>query len=323
MRKRCLTLAALVVALTLLAGASCAESVLASAKTTLDGSSKNKISNITIAIDAIDGTALCDGDRFSFNEIVGPRTSSYGYKSALNGRGVKVIGGGVAQVATTIYLALKKLDGIEYIERNTYTNFKDNYVSSKKNAIMVDYKAGQDFCFDNLTGQDMRIDVWIGNNNVNCALVALDYGTSASDGIVTMYVPDDQLDNVSLACDSIYDTSLEYGNIFSFNDTVGPRNARCGYVKAVNGRGATVAGGGVDMVASAIYMAVKDMNYVSVLDRTTYRGFSQSYVSDTSDAIYTDYGDGVDFSFAYSGYGILSIYTYVVGNTLYCEVIEF
>ncbi len=49
------------------------------------------------------------GDVFSFNDIVGDRTSARGYKTAVNGRGVKAMGGGVAQVATTLYLALQKL----------------------------------------------------------------------------------------------------------------------------------------------------------------------------------------------------------------------
>ena len=64
------------------------------------------------------------------------------------------------------------------------------------------------------------------------------------------------------------------------------------------------------------------MDSVTVLEKTTYTGYNQSYVAKASDAIAVDYQEGVDFSFRYDGYGTLSIYTYVSDDTLYCEVVE-
>lgn len=305
-----------------------ADATLASAKTPLTGSSGNKISNIELAASAIDGTYLAQGDYFSFNDTVGPRTSSYGYKNAVNGRGVKVTGGGVAQVASTLYLALKKLDGITYEERETYSHFTDNYVSNKKNAIMVDYKAGTDFSFYNDGANDFRIDMWVSEDYVHCSLVSDSSSGSSSSwggGYSEIYLsgPTALKENVMLAADSIYDTTLSHGDLFSFNDIVGPRTQRYGYQKAVNGRGVKVVGGGVAQVASAIYLAVKDMDCVEIVDKTTYKNYNQDYVASAADAIAVDYSDDIDFSFRYTGYGTLSVYTQVSSDVLSCEVVEY
>ena len=56
---------------------------------------------------------------------------------------------------------------------------------------------------------------------------------------------DDQLTNIRLAADSLDQLVVASDARFSFNETVGPRTAERGYVKAINGRGADVRGGGV------------------------------------------------------------------------------
>ena len=65
----------------------------------------NTAENIRLAADSVSDTVLAEGDVFSFNEIVGPRTKKNGYVSGTNGRGVSVTGGGVAQVASALWLA--------------------------------------------------------------------------------------------------------------------------------------------------------------------------------------------------------------------------
>ena len=104
---------------------------------------------------------------------------------------------------------------------------------------------------------------------------------------------------------------------------MGPRTQRYGYQKAVNGRGVKVVGGGVAQVASAIYMAVKDMDCVEIVDKSLYRDYNQDYVADSADAIAVDYSDGLDFSFRYIGYGTLSVYTQLIDDVLSCEIVEY
>ena len=116
-------------------------------------------------------------------------------------------------------------------------------------------------------------------------------------------------------------TVLASGDTFSFNAIVGPRTAEQGYQSAVNGRGVAVTGGGVAQVASAVWLAVKDMADIAIVEKSTYGSrYSQNYVSSSADAILTDYNAGTDFSFRYTGAGSVTIQTYLSGDTLTCRV---
>ena len=262
MKKRIMACALI---LALLMGTLCAAvaDVTYSAKTPLDGDSAKR-KNISRAADAIDEMELEYGESFSFNKVVGARTEKRGYVSAENGRGVKVIGGGVSQVASTLYMALLKLDdAIEYTERKTYGDkFTDDYVSDGDLAIVTDYSAGTDFAFVNYAG-DMHISMWISSGYLNCALTLDDdWFDDHSPKTYTASIDideddEDTLHNVELAAGSIYDTTLSHNDKFSFNKLVGPRTEKYGYISGMNGRGVRVTGGGVAQVASVIWLAVK------------------------------------------------------------------
>lgn len=316
----------------------------ASARTTLEGSSYAKLNNIELAASSLNGITVPQGATFSFNDIVGPRTAAYGYQRAANGRGARVTGGGVAQCATTLYLALQQLDAdVEYLSRKTYgSKFTDNYVSSGSDAIMVDYSSGSDFSFINYD-DDMRIEMWTTENYLYCAITlepVVNMDEDADDFLewlpsaplqsnleivasASIRLSDDEnlRNNVSLAADSINDTVLSPGDLFSFNDTVGPRSERYGYKSAVNGRGAKVTGGGVAQVASALWLAVKHLDCVAVVEKSTYGSrYNQDYVASSNDAILTDYANGTDFSFRNTGSQPLTISTLVSGDTLHCTI---
>ena len=292
------------------------------ASTPLSGSTRARLNNIQRAADAIDGARVGYGEAFSFNDLVGPRTSRYGYESAINGRGVKVIGGGVAQVASTIYLALKQLDGIEYEEKKTYGNrFNGKYVEHSRDAILVDYD-NVDFRFINEQG-GFDIELWIERDRLYCALNLRGKGRALSSASFETGGNRAARINIALAADSITDTALYPGDEFSFNELVGPRTSKYGYVAALNGRGAQVTGGGVAQVASAVWMAVKNLKCVRVLEKSTYGAkYNQDYVQSASDAILTDYVADIDFRFRYTGDGMMSIYAYVEGRELVCDIYE-
>ena len=127
--------------------------------------------------------------------------------------------------------------------------------------------------------------------------------------------------NIQRAAASINGRRLEAGQSFSFNETVGPRTKAQGYVTGKNGRGAKVTGGGVAQVASVLWLAVKDMDDISIVEKSTYGSkYNQSYVDSSSDAILTDYSAGRDFSFRYTGDGSITIYTYMQDKWLYCDI---
>ena len=316
----------LLVALLVPAAALAGSYDLAYGETPLGTSSKNKIHNVQLAADAITGWVVLPGETFSFNNVVGPRTEANGYLVAENGRGAKVRGGGVAQVATTLYLAVRKLSDISIVEKHTYgKNFTDGYVTDVNDAILTDYKAGTDFRFTN-NGDAIQIDIWVDDAGVYCNISATGSSTSMSlIGYGTTYVgtaTDNRRNNIELAANAITGTLLETGDLFSFNAIVGPRSKAAGYKSAINGRGVKVTGGGVAQVASTVYLAIKDLDEVTIVEKRTYGdSYNQSYVSSSADAIVTDYSAGTDFSFRNTSGDDLIIYTYIdETGWLCCEV---
>ena len=142
-------------------------------------------------------------------------------------------------------------------------------------------------------------------------------------GSASIYCGNDKklLNNIDLAATTIYDTTLLSGDTFSFNDVVGPRTKEYGYVRAINGRGVETTGGGVAQVASALWLAVKNAGDITVVEKSTYgEKYNQSYVSNSADAILTDYSDDIDFEFRYDGWGSITIYTWTDSERLYCEI---
>ena len=312
--------------------------VIAAARTPITGASWEKLSNLELAAEKIDGVSIPSGASFSFNAIVGARTKANGFRYAMNGRGVEVIGGGVAQAATTLYLALNQLGGnISFDEKYTYGDkFVDSYVSDGSNAILVDAAEGLDFSFTNW-GRALRIEMTLSDGYLQCSLVD-DFGsaqgsflnwdgfglpsrTPVSSASIALSGSDALKSNVELAASSINDTILLNGDLFSFNSVVGARTKRNGYQSAINGRGVEVVGGGVAQVASVIWLAIKNLDGVAIVEKSTYGArYNQNYVSSSNDAILTDYSDGIDFSFRNTGWEPLTIAVYVQNGFLYCDI---
>ena len=345
MKKRMLSMAlALCLVLAMLGCPAALADGNVSARTTLAGASENKMNNVYLAAAAINGTRVAAGETFSFNDVVGPRTQARGYRSAVNGRGVNVTGGGVSQVATTLYLALLEVQGsIRYDSLSTYGGrFRENYVSDGGLAVITDYSAGTDFRFTNLSS-DMLIEMWANGSYLYCEITLGnesfggswfgDWSTPVPTAVpsftqtITARIPfgdsAETAHNIRLAAGSVYDTTLASGDVFSFNKVVGPRTGGYGYVSAINGRGVRVTGGGVAQVASLIWLAVKNMDDVAILEKSTYgQRYNQHYVDSSADAIVTDYKAGTDFSFRYTGSGSITLYTYVDGDSLRCDVVR-
>ncbi len=102
------------------------------------GGTYERYSNICLAAASINNTLVWPGQVFSFNETVGPRTPERGYQPApiiLMGTTDLDYGGGVCQVASTIYNAALKA-GMKVIERHRHT--KDvGYVPEGKDAAVT------------------------------------------------------------------------------------------------------------------------------------------------------------------------------------------
>jgi putative cell wall-binding protein len=118
---------------------------IAQYSTNFDLSLVNRTENLRLAATALNGKLLAPGERFSFNQSVGERTSEAGYKDALIIEGdtfVPGLGGGICQVSSTLYNAVI-LAGLEIIERHPHT-LPISYVPPGQDATvaypMLDFK---------------------------------------------------------------------------------------------------------------------------------------------------------------------------------------
>ena len=113
--------------------------------------------NLKLACRAIDGLILKADEVFSFNDIVGMPTEAKGYKpvSIYVGKDVQeVMGGGISQIASTLYYCALKSD-LEILDRTNHI-----YVPSFMEAGLdaeVNY-GNADFSFKNTTGRPIRIE---------------------------------------------------------------------------------------------------------------------------------------------------------------------
>jgi len=112
--------------------------LLAEYSTTFDESAANRAHNIVLASASIDGTLLKPGEIFSLNERLGPRVSETGYLKAPAFIGNQLaldIGGGICQVATTLYNAVL-LSDLTVAERHPHPQ-PVNYISPGRDATIA------------------------------------------------------------------------------------------------------------------------------------------------------------------------------------------
>ncbi len=141
-------------------------------ETPILSSSENRTKNLQLAAKKLSGQTIKAGEEFSFNRTLGARTSKKGYRKAtifVQGEKRKEVGGGVCQVATTLYNAAKKA-GFEITERHEHSR-DPGYIELGQDATV--YYGQKDLKFINNTGDDYRIEITIGKENVRVELTAI------------------------------------------------------------------------------------------------------------------------------------------------------
>ena len=140
--------------------------------------------NLELACKAIDGTILNPGDEFSFNKIVGERTAEKGYQKAIvyqtGGKSEAEEGGGVCQVASTIYTACLYAD-LKVTERAPHM-FTVTYVQLGMDATI--YWGSLDYKFVNSTDHPLRIDASVSGGYVHIKLMGTTPADKSYDHIV-------------------------------------------------------------------------------------------------------------------------------------------
>jgi vancomycin resistance protein YoaR len=122
--------------------------------------------NLRIAARTVDGTLLLPGETFSLNETLGRRTPEKGYNEApviMNGRLTNGVGGGVSQMATTLFNAMF-FAGLEDVEHKPHSFYISRYPEGRE--ATVNYPT-VDLKFRNDSPHGVLVQTWVGGGQVH------------------------------------------------------------------------------------------------------------------------------------------------------------
>ena len=143
----------------------------------------NRTENLRLACEAINGTIVNPGEVFSFNETVGERTEEKGYKPATiyggEGESVDGVGGGICQVASTIYYSALYMN-LETVMREPHMYTVD-YVPRGMDATVY-WDSGLDYKFRNNRENPIKIQANVDGGMVNITF----WGVEENDNYVVM-----------------------------------------------------------------------------------------------------------------------------------------
>lgn len=119
--------------------------LLGTCTTNYDASNINRNNNLVIASEKLNGTIVNPNETFSYNQTIGKRTISAGFKEAkayANGKVVLDVGGGICQLSSTLYNSVL-LSNLEVIERRNHS-FQTSYLPAGLDATVswgsIDFK---------------------------------------------------------------------------------------------------------------------------------------------------------------------------------------
>jgi vancomycin resistance protein YoaR len=126
--------------------------------TDMGTSSPNRIWNVHLLGNYLEGTVVKAGETFSYNEVVGPRTIERGFREGqmiFGGVLIPSIGGGVCQTATTIFNAAFEA-GLPVKERHNHSWYISHYPMGRDATVSW---GGPDLAFKNDLKNAILIDV--------------------------------------------------------------------------------------------------------------------------------------------------------------------
>ena len=147
------------------------QDVLAEYKNSYKGTALE--TNLQLACEAINGTVLNPGEEFSFNNVVGERTSAKGYKYAPDVTGLEetnLLGGGISQVSSVLYYCTLVAD-LNVTSRTSH-KLIPGYSDYGMDA-MVGWRT-PDFKFTNNTSFPIRIEAEASNGQLKMAIIGTD-----------------------------------------------------------------------------------------------------------------------------------------------------
>lgn len=122
--------------------------------------------NLRIAARTVNGTLVLPGETFSLNGVLGRRTPEKGYNEApviVNGRLTRDFGGGVSQMATTLFNAMF-FAGLEDVEHKPHSFYISRYPEGRE--ATVNYPT-VDLKFRNDSPHGVLIETWVSGGQVH------------------------------------------------------------------------------------------------------------------------------------------------------------
>lgn len=141
--------------------------------TTYNPGQTSRVNNIHLMAEAIDGALLAPGETFSLNEQVGPRTAEQGYQEApviVRGELVPALGGGVCQVATTLFNTAF-FAGLPIVERHNHSFYISHYPKGRDATVSY---GSLDLKFKNDTSAYLLIKAWYSSSSLTFAIFGAD-----------------------------------------------------------------------------------------------------------------------------------------------------
>lgn len=151
--------------------------VIGSFTTKFDASNRARSENIGIAARKINGSLIMPGEVFSLSKAIGPVTVENGFKIAkviVNNEFVDGVGGGLCQIATTMYNAVLMAQ-LKVVERVPHSALI-SYVPPGRDATIA--SGSIDFKFKNTTNAPIYLESYTTQNTVTVNL----YGESSHRG---------------------------------------------------------------------------------------------------------------------------------------------
>lgn len=135
----------------------------------------------------------------------------------------------------------------------------------------------------------------------------------------TQYSDWNRKENMRIACETIHNTILYPGDVFSFNGAIGPRTPEKGYQLGATYMGNKTVmeyGGGICQVSSSLYYCTI-LADLEIVERDCHT-FAPSYVPLSGDA--TVYWGGIDFKFKNNTEYPIRIEAIADGNTVHLKL---
>jgi vancomycin resistance protein YoaR len=140
--------------------------------------------NILLGAKKIDGVVVEPGETFSLNGVTGPRGYAQGYRDApviVNGRLGMGVGGGLSQLATTLFNAAYYA-GMVDVEHRPHTIYFPNYPPVIEATI---FYPSLDLKFRNGTGFGVLVDTSWTDDSITVSL----WSTKVYESVTTMWEP--------------------------------------------------------------------------------------------------------------------------------------